>query len=61
MKEINTIKTREINAGARVYRCPWGDYRSTSYWAVYGHAVAHAYRKGYFDFAIRLILKGLTG
>ena len=52
---INIESTRDFNGGATVYLCPWRDYRSTSFWKTYGHAIVHAYRKGYFDLPLALI------
>jgi len=49
MKNItNSNSTRSINAGAKMYHCPWGDFRNTSYWKTYGHAIVCAYKHGYF-------------
>ena len=56
MTTITNIEmTRDINGGAKVYMCPWKDYKSTNYWKAYGHAIVHAYRKGYFDLPFYLI------
>jgi hypothetical protein len=63
MKNIteNLKITRSTNGGAKIYFCPWGDYRSTSYWKTYSHTIAHAYRKGYFTIPIWMIKKALGG
>ena len=59
MKKMNTNEMSKYQAGAKVYSCPFGnDYSGTSYWAVYGHALVHGLKVGYFTPAIKLILKG---
>ena len=61
MTNVRTLtknEARELNGG-RTYYCPWGDYSNNSYWRTYGHAVAHAYRLGIFDFPLWLIKTGL--
>ena len=57
MKNItNSIEViRSTNGGATVYCCPWNDYRSTSFWKTYGHAIVHAAKKGIFDLPISMI------
>ena len=61
MKNItNNIEiTRSANGGAKIYSCPWGDCSNTSYAKVWGHTLAHAYRKGYFALPIWMIKKAL--
>ena len=54
MKNMEMNTTRTINAGGKRYYCPWGDYRRT-----YGHAIACAYRRGWFDIPIAMIKAGI--
>ncbi len=58
MKTMNNSNLAAVNGG-KYYRCPWGDYGGTSYWNVYAHAVAHAYRLGIFNFPLWLIKVGI--
>ena len=55
----NTEETRGMNGGAKVYFCPWGDYRNSNFWKTYGHAIVCGYKHGYFNVAIDLIKKGI--
>ena len=56
MKNItNSNSTRTINAGAKMYHCPWGDYHNTSFTKVYGHTVGCAYNHGCFGVPIALV------
>ena len=56
-KSIEVI--RSTNGGATVYICPWNDYRSTSFWKTWGHAIYHAAKKGVFDLPIWMIKTAL--
>lgn len=56
MERITTNeKLRSINAGAKLYLCPWGDYSNSSYGKVLTHAVGCGYKHGYFGVPIALI------
>ena len=46
MKKINNENMNIY--GGRTYYCPWRDYRSSSYWKTYAHAIKCAYKHGYF-------------
>lgn len=59
MKTMELTTTRTINAGGKRYYCPWGDYSNTSYWRTYGHAIACAYRRGWFTIPIAMIRAGI--
>lgn len=61
MKNItnSTDVTRSVNGGATVYSCPWGDYRNTSFWKTYAHAIVHAAQKGIFELPIWMIKTGM--
>ena len=58
MKTMKIEETRDINGG-KTYKCPWGDYSSTSYWKTYAHALKCALKHGYFSAPIALIKAGL--
>ena len=59
MKNItsNHEITREKNAGAKVYHCPWCNTKSTNYWKVYSHAIACGIPHGYYNLPIAMVLK----
>ena len=57
MKKINNDGKRIY--GGRTYYCPWSDYRSSSYWKTYAHAIKCAYRRGVFNVPIWMIKLGL--
>ncbi len=59
MKKMNSVEMLAIDGGKKIYGCPWGDYSSTSYWSVYGHAIKCAYRHGYFNLPLWMIKKGI--
>ena len=59
MKTMELTTTRTINAGGKRYYCPGGDSSNTSYWRTYGHAIACAYRRGWFDIPIAMIKAGI--
>ena len=59
MKNMNIEAARNINGGAKRYYCPWNDYSNTSYWKTYAHAIACAYRRGFFDIPIWMIKTGI--
>lgn len=59
MKKMNSSEMMVIDGGTKIYTCPWGDYRSTSYWSTYGHAIKCGYRHGYFNVALWMIKAGI--
>lgn len=57
---ISEEEAREIFGGAKVYSCPWNDYRSTNFWKTYGHSIGCAYRHKLFDLPISLISRAIN-
>lgn len=55
MKSMNEQEMRQVNAGYKIYICPWNDYSSRSYWSTYGHAIKCAYKHGLFNVPIAMI------
>ena len=55
MKKMNTNTMRNKFAGRtsrigrNTYRCPWNDFRSSSFYSIAGHVLKHADERGYFD------------
>lgn len=52
---ISNEEAREIYGGAKIYSCPWNDYRSTNFWKTYGHSIPCAYRHGLFNLPKKMI------
>jgi hypothetical protein len=62
MKNLKTLSINEaqrLNAGYKIYICPWNDYSSRSYWSTYGHAIKCAYKHGLFIVPIAMIKEAI--
>lgn len=55
LSPLSDTEARNINAGGKIYICPWNDYSNTSYWKTYGHAISCAYKRGLFNLPIAMI------
>ena len=59
LKDMILDNARTVNGGAKIYSCPWSDYRSTNFWSVYAHAVKCGYKHGLFNIPISMIKVGI--